>query len=117
MKKQLFLSLLVLLITLPLFAFKAVENIQQIAIPQFALVDKSILTSGNLEIEYKTTMRTDIDNAVIKNKHAKSEARDNVTYLTTDSITLTSIFVLSLFYQRDSIVIYIKKYAKKIKMN
>ncbi len=66
MKNQLFLSLLVLLITFPLFAFKAIENTQQKAITQFALVDKSILTTGNFEIENKNTMETDIDNLVIK---------------------------------------------------
>ena len=74
MKKQFFLSLLVLLITLPLFAFKAVENTQQIAIPQFELVDKSILTSGNLEIEYKKTMGTDMNNEEV----TKTEKEDSM---------------------------------------
>lgn len=75
MKKQLFLSILILLITLPLFAFKSVENTQQIAIPQFALVDKSILTSGNLEIEDKKTIGTDIDNTAIK--HYDADIQNN----------------------------------------
>jgi hypothetical protein len=36
----------------------------------------------------------------MKHKHTKSEAKDNVIYLTIDSITLTLILALSLFYQK-----------------
>ncbi len=82
MKKQLFLSLLVLLITLPLFAFKAIENTQQKAITQFALVDKSILTSGNLEIEDIKTIETDIDNAAIKHYDTDIQNIERLSYNT-----------------------------------
>jgi tetratricopeptide (TPR) repeat protein len=70
MKKQLFLPLLILLITLPLFAFKSIENTPQKATSQFALVDKSILTSGNLEIDDKKIIGTDINNVEIKHSNA-----------------------------------------------
>lgn len=53
MKKQWLLSLPLLLIPLALFAFESNDAKQHLMIPQFALVDKSILTSGNLEIEDK----------------------------------------------------------------
>jgi tetratricopeptide (TPR) repeat protein len=79
MTKQLFLSLMILLITLPLFAFKSIENTRYVAAPQFALVDKSILTSGNLEIEDRRKMGTDIDNAEIKHYEAVIQNLKNLS--------------------------------------
>jgi len=75
MKEKVFLSLLVVLLSLPLFAFKVIENTQLKAIPQFVLVDKSILTSGNFDIEDNKTVEPDIDNVVIK--HHDTDISDN----------------------------------------
>lgn len=70
MKERSFLSLLIALITLPSFAFHFPENTQHIATPQFATVDKSILTSGNLETEDNKITGTDINEAEIKHYDA-----------------------------------------------
>ena len=60
MKKQLFLSSLILLITLPLFAFKSIENTQQVASSGKDTVQKE--ANSNVNPTNKIIKKTLIDN-------------------------------------------------------
>jgi tetratricopeptide (TPR) repeat protein len=65
MKNQLLLSVLILLVTLPLFAFKAIDGAQLEKVPKVALVVKSAPASGSLEIN-KETADVNTEQSVIK---------------------------------------------------
>jgi hypothetical protein len=73
------MSLIVLFITLPLFAFKAIENTQQKSITQFDLVNKSILTSGNLEIENIKTIEAAKDMKITQDYDQDNQNSEGLT--------------------------------------
>jgi tetratricopeptide (TPR) repeat protein len=65
MKNKLLLSVLILFVTLPLFAFKSIDSRQPIKVPQAALVVKSVPPSVSLEAN-KETADANTDLPVIK---------------------------------------------------